>query len=42
MDFINIRPEDGIMITSSTMRHVSRVIHGKMKDKKEEVGDLLF
>ena len=29
MNFINIRPEDGTLITSSTMRHVSRVIHGK-------------
>ena len=31
--FINIRPEDGTLITPSIMRHVSGVIHGNAKHK---------
>ena len=33
IEFINIRPEDGTLITPSIMRHVSRVIHGNANHK---------
>ena len=33
VDFINIRPEDGTLITPAIMKHVSRVIHGNANHK---------